>query len=116
MRSVLVALITLSSAAVVAAPVPLVVGHSGFLLDAQDRPVTAPSALLTFSLWRSADTADVAFRTWPATGDVSCTTGIEAGHYTVALGSEACGAGLSSDDLPFGAPRYLEVSVNGVKL
>lgn len=117
--SVLVLALTLSAPTRAATGVPLTLTTNGYLLAEGDLPLTQQDASLGFSVWSDPDSRLDDSRTWPATGESACATAVLNGYYAVVLDGDAasgCGAGLTSEHLPPRQPRYLQVSVNGVRL
>lgn len=111
-RVLLVAFVLLALPASAAVPVSLT--HTGQLLGAADQPVTNAALPMSFSLWDDATSTVTTHRVWPATPN-SCSVAVAAGYYAVVLGS-ACAPDLTSDHLPPGVARWLQVEAGGVTL
>lgn len=105
--------LALALVAPIAIAAPVVVSHTGYLLNASDEPVNAPASM-TFALYAAAAGGS---STWigDAGGGAPCTVAVRAGYYAVQLGG-GCGSGLDTSHFPPSAPPYLEVRVNGVTL
>lgn len=95
-----------------ASPIPLVLSHSGYLLDASDRPLSDLALGMTFRLYDQDAPVGSQILVWSA----SCTVAVRNGYYGALLGGASCGAGLDTSHLPIDAARYLEVSVGPAAL
>lgn len=99
--------------------VPLTMNTSGFLLDMNDHPITEQGLSLGFSLWTDPVSPLGTSRVWPVSGETTCIVEVRNGYYAAFLDGElasGCGATLTTDHLPPGELRYLQVSVGGVAL
>ncbi len=112
LRTLLLSLVLASSVALaLPAEQPMVLVHTGYLLDANDQPVSEPAEAMTFRLFDQNAPVDTEHKLWEG----SCTVAVDQGHYAVALGKD-CGTNLLPSMLPTDEPRYLEVSVGTTRL
>lgn len=93
----------------------LVIQHSGYLVDANDAPLSG-ARTLSFGIYAVPEAGTAAFLG-------SCEAVVSAGYYAVALGGSGCtgtgGVGdsvLDTSDVPAGEPRWLELTVGGTTL
>lgn len=100
------------SLAVPALAAPLRVMHSGYMLRANDEPLSQAGVSLGFKLYEAQTPGAPAV--WQSS---ACSVDVRQGYYAVELGG-ACNGTAALDDahVPLGAPRFLEVSIDGVPL
>ncbi len=91
------------------ANVPMAIPTEGYLLDAQNQPVTQQQMPITFTLYDALTGGNVK---WQDIRKVD----VNDGHYAVVLGdlNDPTASALRANDLA--APRYLGVTVEGVEL
>src|SRR5436309_1092924 len=110
-RSVLFALV-LAAAGAARADTPIVLAHSGFLLDGADLPAESAGLAMSFRIVDQPTATLGETASWGG----SCAVPVHAGYYSVTLGGGECGTDLFSTAMPAGAPRFLEVTVHGTVL
>lgn len=101
----------LATATARAEATPVALTHSGRLLDASDQPVESSALNLKFKLYNVRNPGDATESlVWQSS---ACNVRISRGIYSVVLGGDACNGTtpLDSSHFPFGAPRFLEVSI-----
>ena len=93
--------------------VPLVIQHSGRLLDGTDKPLDASSLALTFSIYDDSDTSKLKDPLWTATYSLPVTGGI----YRIGLGDPNVQPVTPLPATLFDTPgRWLEIAIAGEKL
>lgn len=83
--------------------------HSGYLLDADDRPATGDLAM-KFEIWSLADGGTRAWASAPGPTDPACTVSVRGGYFSVVLG-DGCGAAIPTEIFSSDSPRFLAISV-----
>lgn len=110
MRPFLLSLLgSLLMAGAARAAVDVTLAHSGYLLDASDNPVGGVRTM-SFTLYETASSAQ------PIWSSGACAVTLDGGFYSVVLGGDGCGTGLTSAHVGHGAPRHLLVTVDAVPM
>lgn len=91
------------------ASVDVTLAHSGYLLDASDNPVSGVRTM-SFTLYETASSAQ------PIWSSGACAVTVDGGFYSVVLGGDGCGTGLTSAHVAHGSPRHLLVTVDSVPM
>jgi hypothetical protein len=109
MRNAALLCVVLAGASAQAEPARIVLHHTGRLLTGEDQPADGAHTL-TFRLWAS----DVPLTDEQPVWEQAFAVTVVRGVYAVDLGDTAGGkAALDETDLPYGAARFLSVSVDG---
>ncbi len=90
---------------------PIVLVHTGYLLDASDTPITTDGQPMTFRIFDQSAPVANENKLWEG----SCSVSVLHGYYAVTLGGD-CGTSLLPSMLPTDQARYLEVTVGSTRL